>query len=66
MNHILRLNQVKEICGISRSTLYALLQRGEFPAPISLGARAIGWFASDVNEWVVSRPPAGPSVRKEK
>jgi prophage regulatory protein len=52
---LLRLPEVKQRVGLSRSTLYAKIQRGEFPAPISLGARAVAWLDSEVAEWISQR-----------
>jgi prophage regulatory protein len=52
---ILRMKQTKERTGLSRSTLYTLIKEGKFPAPISLGARAVGWLSSDVDAWIESR-----------
>ena len=51
----LRLPQVKQRTGISRSSLYAKIQRGEFPAPVNLGARAVGWVESEVDRWIADR-----------
>jgi prophage regulatory protein len=51
----LRLPQVKLRTGLSRSTLYAKIQRGEFPAPINLGARAVGWVSSEIEDWIADR-----------
>lgn len=55
---ILRLAQVKERTGLSRSTLYTLIKTGQLKAPISLGARAVGWLESDVSEFIESRVKA--------
>jgi prophage regulatory protein len=53
MSHnILRLPRVKERTGLSRSTIYLRISKGEFPAPISLGSRAVGWLESDVDTWL--------------
>lgn len=52
---IIRLPEVKGITGLSKSTIYAAAKRGEFPSPISLGARAVGWLASDIDQWIASR-----------
>ena len=38
--------------GLSRSTIYVRLEQGRFPRPVSLGARAIGWIESEVDEWI--------------
>jgi prophage regulatory protein len=49
---ILRLNQVKVRTGLSRSTLYAKISKGEFPTQISLGKRAVGFIESEIDEWI--------------
>jgi prophage regulatory protein len=56
--NIIRLPQVKQRTGLSRSTIYALIKAGKFKAPISLGARAIGWLDSDVDEFISARVSA--------
>ncbi len=48
----LRLPEVKSRVGLSRSSIYAKMQHGEFPPPISLGARAVAWLESDIDEWI--------------
>ncbi len=57
MSHesIIRLPQVKQRTGLSRSTIYALIKAGQFKAPISLGARAVGWLESDISEFIEDR-----------
>lgn len=55
VKQVLRLPAVKNRVGKSRSSIYLAIQRGEFPAPISLGARAVGWLESDVEAWISSR-----------
>ena len=52
---IIRLPTVKARTGLSRSTLYALLARREFPAQISLGKRAIGFIESEIDAWIQDR-----------
>lgn len=55
INQILRLNDVIAITGLSRSTIYAYIERDEFPKPIKLGLRAVGWLASDIQNWIQER-----------
>ena len=55
---IIRLPQVKERTGLSRSTIYGLIKLGKFKTPISLGARAVGWLDSDVDEFIAERVKA--------
>ncbi len=53
MSHrILRLPAVKELTGLSRSTIYLRISNNEFPAPISLGGRAVGWLEESVHSWL--------------
>ncbi len=55
---ILRLPQVLARTGLSRSTIYAKVAAGEFPEPINLGGRAVGWLADEVEAWLVARVEA--------
>ncbi|RBP50763.1 helix-turn-helix transcriptional regulator [Arenicella xantha] len=56
MTHkILRLPDVREITGLSRSSIYLRIANSEFPKPISLGGRAVGWLESDIQNWLVER-----------
>jgi prophage regulatory protein len=49
MTHtILRLPTVKAESGLSRSTIYLRIAQGLWTKPVSLGARAVGWPASEV------------------
>ena len=61
MTNILRLPAVKARTGLSRSTLYSRISEGTFPAPIALGARAVGWLESDVDDWLDQQVKASRS-----
>ena len=52
INKILRLPEVKQSTGLSRSTIYLRMANNEFPKSISLGGRAIGWFEVDIQNWL--------------
>lgn len=47
----LRLRDVKVRTGLAGSTIYRKIQLGEFPAPVKLGARSVGWRRADVERW---------------
>jgi prophage regulatory protein len=49
---ILRLPNVLDRTGMSRSTVYLRVTEGMFPRPVSLGARAVGWIETEVEEWI--------------
>lgn len=51
-NSILRRPEVQQQTGLSRSHLYLLIQQGAFPPPVKLGARAVGWRHSDIQDWI--------------
>lgn len=52
INTILRLPDVKKHTGLSRSTIYLRIAQGDFPKPISLGGRSIGWLESEIEKWL--------------
>lgn len=52
---ILRRKQVEELTGLSRSTIYALMAEDDFPKPIQLGPRSVGWLESDLTDWINGR-----------
>lgn len=52
---LLRTKQVLPKVGVSRAHLYDLIRRGEFPAPIKLGARTAVWPLSVVEAWITDR-----------
>jgi len=53
---ILRWKQVAQIIPWSRSYTYALINQGLFPKPqkLMVGGQAVGWWASDIYNYMVS------------
>lgn len=51
----LRLSDVKERTGLSRSTIYLNISQGKFPQNINLGPRCVGWLESEIDEWIQAR-----------
>jgi prophage regulatory protein len=54
-NNIIRLPQTIEKTGLSRSTIYALISRNEFPTKIKLSPRTMGFLESEVDAWILGR-----------
>ena len=54
-DRILRAHEVQQIVGISRSTIWRLERKGQFPARLPLGTGSVGWLKSDIESWVNSR-----------
>lgn len=52
---ILRRQIVEDLTGLSRSKIYELIAREEFPRPIKIGARAVGWIERDIVDWINSK-----------
>jgi prophage regulatory protein len=52
---ILRRPAVTRKTGLASSSLYAAIARGEFPKPIKLGERSVGWLSQEVDAWIEAR-----------
>jgi prophage regulatory protein len=63
-DRILRIGTVLKLTGLSRSTLYRKVQKGEFPKQIKLSERCAGWRQSSVHAWM--RNPMFYSVEDER
>ena len=59
---LVKLPAVLNATGLSRSTLYARVKIGEFPAPVKLGERAIAWRVESVRAWIAQRIEASQRV----
>lgn len=55
---VMKLPAVKNRTGSSRSSIYEAISRGDFPKPIKLGPRAVGWIESEIDQWVSERMAA--------
>ena len=51
----LRLPEVREMTGLSTSTIYRWMTEGTFPKQIQLGSRSVVWLESDVTKWMDQR-----------
>lgn len=60
---ILRLPDVMDRTGLSRSTVYQRVMEERFPRPISLGARAVGWVETEIEEWIARQIEASREIR---
>lgn len=47
-----RMPAVQErVGGVSRTTIYEWVKKGQFPKPVKIGGRAIAWRISDLDQW---------------
>ncbi len=49
---LLRLPQVLDRVGLGKSSVYAMIQRQEFPTPIRICGRISAWDSSAIDTWV--------------
>ncbi len=49
---ILRLNNVLDRTGLTRSTLYRKIDRGTFPKQVRISERCVGWREDHVECWL--------------
>lgn len=54
-DRIVRLAGVEHLTGLKKSTLYALMRRGEFVQAIRITPRCVGWSEAAVLQWVQDR-----------
>ena len=54
-DRILSPRDVVIMLGISEVTIWRMRKRGEFPEPLRVSPRRVGWRESDIREWLDSR-----------
>ena len=52
---ILRSREVQEMTGLSRTTIWRLETRGDFPSRVALTPSSVGWRLREVEAWLESR-----------
>ena len=55
---LMRKEEVLQYINLSSSTLYYLIDKGDFPKPIKIGKRTVAWFQEEIDRWINSRPRA--------
>ena len=58
IEEFIRRKELERLIGLGCSTIYAMMARDEFPRPLKLGRRAVGWRAADVETWIKQREGA--------
>lgn len=52
---LLRLSDVIDRTGLSRSSIYLKIGEGKFPPNVNLGSRSVGWIESEIDAWIQDR-----------
>ena len=55
VHNILRRHDVERVTGLPRSTIYNKIAKGEFPQPIKLSMKSVGWLESEIADWQSAR-----------
>ena len=50
---IIRLDTVIKKVGLSRSTIYNLIKKGDFPDRVGLGQRSMGFYEHEIDDWIL-------------
>jgi prophage regulatory protein len=58
IDRLLRFPAVRERTGLSRSTIWRLERRGEFPRHHRIAPNIVAWKESDVSRWIQLRTDA--------
>ena len=79
-DRLLPWRSVRDITGISRTTAWRMQQTGDFPSPVPVSAKRVGWWESELTAWKARRrlakgerptpcipaKPSRPSVQKSE
>jgi prophage regulatory protein len=49
---IVRIRETCRISGLPKSSVYAEVKAGTFPAPIPLSRRRVGWLRTEIETWI--------------
>ncbi len=53
---VLRVKDVLTRIAVGRTKFHEMRRDGQFPPPVRLGARAIGWTESSIDGWIANLP----------
>lgn len=54
-DRLLPWRSVRDITGISRTTAWRMQQTGDFPRPVPVSAKRVGWWESELTAWKARR-----------
>ena len=64
-DRFLRERECRNLTGLSRSTRWRLERQHSFPRRRRISDRTVGWLASELEDWLVARPPASGLIGNE-
>jgi len=71
MSELITMSEIRAMLKIGRTAGYELINRSDFPAPISISSKCLRWVGSEVENWINSqkkgssrRPVRRPKYKK--
>ena len=55
MNRLIRMRELRSVVGLGHSQIYVLMAKNEFPKPVQISERAVGWRSDDIQQWIEAR-----------
>lgn len=55
MTKLLRMKEVTERTGKTRSSIYRDFKRDLFPKPVKLSDTTVAWVETEIDDWIASR-----------
>ncbi|MBE3868275.1 helix-turn-helix transcriptional regulator [Vibrio parahaemolyticus] len=52
---LLKIEDILQMLNISRTTFWRIRKESEFPEPVKLGCRILGWPKEEVERWILDR-----------
>lgn len=52
---LIRLPEVRLLCGMSRSSIYTAISTAQFPRPVRIGIRSVAWPTDEIEQIIAAR-----------
>ena len=62
---MIKLKDVQKITGLSRSSIYAYIDKGLFPIQVKLSQRSVAWLDTEIESWVDGKINARNAMNDE-
>lgn len=66
MTRMLDVQEVMDLTGLSRTTIWRREKAGEFPQRREVSPRRVGWLDTEITEWLATRPKGIRPLRGER
>lgn len=53
---LIRLPEVQQMIGLSRTTIWRAVRSGTFPSPLRVSQNAVAWRRDEIQTWIQQRP----------